>query len=93
MSPAGGLSNDADDFELAKVGYHMYNQWLADFVALDNERLLGLAYLPLWDIDASLDEITWAREAGLRGVEFSAPRASGLRALQRSGVGALLVGL
>lgn len=77
MSPAGGLSNDADDLELAAVGYHLYNQWLADFVAADRERLLGLAYLPLWDIESSVREVVWARQAGLRGVNFPPPGRPG----------------
>jgi len=77
MSPAGGLSNDADDPELASVGYHLYNQWLADFVSEDNDRLLGLAYLPLWDIDAAISELQWARRSGLRGVNFPPPGRPG----------------
>jgi predicted TIM-barrel fold metal-dependent hydrolase len=76
-SPAGGLSNDADDFELAGVGYHLYNEWLADFVAADDERLLGLAYLPMWDIDAAIREVEWARSVGLRGVNFPPPGRPG----------------
>jgi predicted TIM-barrel fold metal-dependent hydrolase len=77
ISPAGGLSNDADDYELASIGYHLYNEWLAEFVSLDNDRLLGLAYLPLWDIDAAIKELEWARGAGLRGVNFPPPGRPG----------------
>ena len=45
--PAGGLNAaTADEFELGAVGYHIYNQWLADFVSAAPERLLGLVYLP-----------------------------------------------
>jgi predicted TIM-barrel fold metal-dependent hydrolase len=78
MSPAGGLSNDADDQELAAVGYHLYNRWLADFVAAAPDRLLGLAYLPLWDIDAAVAEVVWAAEAGLVGVNFPPPGRPGV---------------
>lgn len=62
----------ADQHELGGVAYHMYNEWLADFCAADPERLLGLVYLPTWDIDATVKELQWARERGLRAVNFPA---------------------
>ena len=62
------------DLELLGVGYRMYNKWLADFCSVEPERHVGLAQLPMWDIDAAVREVTWAREAGLRGVNFPAPK-------------------
>jgi predicted TIM-barrel fold metal-dependent hydrolase len=35
---------------------------------------VGLAQIPVWDIDASINEIQWARDAGLRGINFPAPQ-------------------
>jgi predicted TIM-barrel fold metal-dependent hydrolase len=58
------------DFELAGVGRHIYNEWLADFCSVQPERHVGLAHLPMWDIDAAVKEATWAREHGLRAVNF-----------------------
>jgi predicted TIM-barrel fold metal-dependent hydrolase len=55
------------------VAYEIYNRWLADFCATDPSRLLGLAYIPSWDIDASIRTIHWAAEHGLTGVNFPAP--------------------
>jgi predicted TIM-barrel fold metal-dependent hydrolase len=78
MSPAGGLSNDADDRDLAAVGYHLYNRWLADFVSAEPDRLLGLAYLPLWDIGAARAELAWAADVGLKGVNFPPPGRPGV---------------
>jgi predicted TIM-barrel fold metal-dependent hydrolase len=52
----------------------MYNRWLADFVSQAPHRHIGLAYLPMWDVDAAVAEVRWARDAGLRGVNFPAMR-------------------
>lgn len=63
-----------DSPELAAAGMHIYNRWLADFCAAAPDRHVGLAHLPLWDVDAAVAELHWARDAGLRGVNFPAPR-------------------
>jgi predicted TIM-barrel fold metal-dependent hydrolase len=62
------------NFELLQVGYHMYNQWLADFVSVDPYRHVGLAYLPMWDCALAVEEAKHAAEAGLRGINLPAPR-------------------
>ncbi|MFN8025790.1 MAG: amidohydrolase family protein [Acidimicrobiia bacterium] len=72
-SPLGKPKRDPDRETLA-VGQQMYNRWLADFVAQAPHRHIGLAYLPLWDVDAAIAELQWARDAGLRGVNFPAMR-------------------
>jgi len=56
------------------AGLHIYNRWLADVCSIEAGRHMGLAHLPLWDVVASVAELEWAREAGLRGVNFPAPR-------------------
>ena len=63
-----------EDPELAQVGVRMYNRWLADFVSVSPERHVGLAYLPVWDIDASIAEVEWAAENGLKGINFPSPQ-------------------
>jgi len=68
------LGPASDDLELVALGRHIFNQWLADFVSVEPERHVGLVHLPIWDVDASVRELEWAREAGLRGVNFPAPR-------------------
>jgi predicted TIM-barrel fold metal-dependent hydrolase len=62
------------DPDLAALGMHIYNRWLAEFCAQAPHRRAGLVHLPLWDLDASLAELEWAVGAGLRGVNFPAPR-------------------
>ena len=73
FGPFLGYEND-DNLELLGVGYHIYNQWLADFCSVEPERHVGLAHLPMWDVDAAVREAEWARAAGLRGVNFPAPK-------------------
>jgi hypothetical protein len=65
--------------ELGAVAYDIYNRWLADFCSEDAERLLGLVYIPSWDIDASIKTLEWAREHGLRCLNFPAPSRPGVK--------------
>jgi predicted TIM-barrel fold metal-dependent hydrolase len=82
INPVGGTFNamifspvgSAHELELAAVGQRMYNRWLADQCSVEPERHAGLAYLPMWDIDAAVRELEWATSAGLRGVNFPAPK-------------------
>jgi predicted TIM-barrel fold metal-dependent hydrolase len=75
---AGGLGTlSADPMGLAGTGLQIYNRWLADFVSVEPERHVGLAYLPLWDIAASVRELERAAAAGLRGVNFPPPNRPG----------------
>ncbi len=63
-----------DNPELAAAGFRIYNRWLADFCSAAPERLIGLAHIPLWDIDAAIEEVQWAADVGLRGVNFPCAR-------------------
>ena len=58
--------------ELAAAGMHIYNQWLADFCSHEPARHVGVAHLPLWDIEAAIAEAEWAAGAGLRSVNLPA---------------------
>jgi predicted TIM-barrel fold metal-dependent hydrolase len=72
----GSIQRQYDvDYELAGVGRKIYNRWLADFCSVEPERHVGLAQLPMWDIDAAIEEATWAKEHGLKGINF--PSESG----------------
>src|SRR4051794_21712745 len=76
------------DYEHATAGRHIYNQWLADFVSVEPERHVGLAHLPMWDIDAAIKEAEWARNHGIRAINF--PVESGPTSeLRRSRFGGL----
>lgn len=69
-------SDSPSNLELAHVGQHIYNAWLADFCNALPGRRVGLAHIPLWDIEASVKEVEWAAAAGLRGVNFPGMRES-----------------
>ena len=81
----------SDQFELGAVAYDIYNRWLADFCSDDAERLLGLVYIPTWDIDASIKTLEWARENGLRCLNFPAPGRPGVKEYNHPDVGSVLV--
>jgi predicted TIM-barrel fold metal-dependent hydrolase len=54
--------------EQVEVGNRAHNRWLADFCKTAPERLVGLALVEFDDVDKAVDEIRWAKEAGLRGI-------------------------
>jgi predicted TIM-barrel fold metal-dependent hydrolase len=56
---------------LRAAGQRIYNRWLADACTIEPDRHIGIAQIPIWDLEASVKEIQWAREAGLRGVNFN----------------------
>jgi predicted TIM-barrel fold metal-dependent hydrolase len=61
--------------QMEAVGVRMYNRWLADAVSTAPARLIGLAQLPLASpLEVWVDEVRWAKSAGLRGVNLPAPR-------------------
>ncbi len=84
ISSGLGKTKAYDDRELAGVGMAIYNRWLADVVAQAPHRHIGLAYLPMWDVDAAVAEVEWAHAAGLRGVNFPAMRDGELPEYNRS---------
>ncbi|HXY91141.1 MAG TPA: amidohydrolase family protein [Acidimicrobiia bacterium] len=69
-SPFGsGLgSSGSSDPEKVMAGARAHNRWLADLCAGSPERRLGIACVPVvHDPEASVAEIKWAAEHGLRG--------------------------
>jgi predicted TIM-barrel fold metal-dependent hydrolase len=70
-----GFSFDhTQDLERAWAGLDIYNHWLAAACSVAPQRLLGAVHLPQWDIDQCVEVVRWARDAGLRVANFSAPR-------------------
>lgn len=67
-------ANIDQDFDLLRAGQHIYNQWLADACSVEPERHIGLMHLPMWDIDAAIEELQWARSIGLKGINFPTPK-------------------
>ena len=68
LFPTWGLKLLAlDDPELERTCVRVYNDWIADYCAATPERLLGLAVLSCYDIDAAVAELQRGADLGLRG--------------------------
>ena len=66
-------------FELRLAGARAYNRWLAEFCGESPERRAGVIFLPpAHDVECLIDEMTRARESGLRGGVLVPPLESGL---------------
>jgi predicted TIM-barrel fold metal-dependent hydrolase len=63
------------DYDLLRAGQRIYNQWLAEACSIEPERHIGLMHLPMWDLDAAIEELEWARAVGLKGLNFPTPKA------------------
>ena len=73
-------TNSAGDLERRWAGLQAHNRWLADFCAEAPAQRAGIAQIMLHDVDAAVEEIRWAAEAGLRGGVLlpGAPPGSGV---------------
>lgn len=79
VTPAGsgpGFEDgwSAKERELAAAGRQIYNRWLSDFCAAAPERHVGIAHIPIWDLDESVKVLEWAAENGFRGINFPSPQ-------------------
>ncbi|MCH2172979.1 amidohydrolase [Myxococcota bacterium] len=64
---AGMQGDQTQDLELRLVMYQAYNDWLASFVSGAADRLIGLAAIPVWDVETAKAETERAAKLGLRG--------------------------
>ncbi|HEY4410143.1 MAG TPA: amidohydrolase family protein [Acidimicrobiia bacterium] len=55
-----------------EVANRAHNRWLADFCAAAPERLKGLGVVSFVDVDATVEELRWAKDAGLAGIVLPA---------------------
>ena len=69
------------DYQLACI--RAYNDWLVEYCAGGNGRLVGLAMIPTIDLEAAVDEIERAHDAGLRGAMVPGMPAEGHYAEER----------
>ena len=72
LFPSIGLYvSDVSDPALLAALCRAYNTWLADYCRAAPDRLIGIALLPLADVDASIRELERATERyGFRGAFF-----------------------
>jgi predicted TIM-barrel fold metal-dependent hydrolase len=70
--PSGALTapgpRTRDEYEHRWAGVQAHNRWLRDFCDETPGRRLGLVQLFLDDVDAAVEEVRWAKDAGLKGV-------------------------
>lgn len=65
------LPPEGIDPDLQWAGARAHNRWLADLVARQPDRRIGVAIIPaLWKIEDTIAEIRWAHENGLKGLMF-----------------------
>lgn len=65
---------DGLDVQLRAEGARIWNRWIADLVSVDPVRTVGVMQIPIEDVSEAVREIHRCREAGLRAVNFPAPR-------------------
>ena len=68
LYPTAGLSVlQLEDQALQEASCRAYNDWWSEFVSVDPARLVGLAMIATVDMKRAVEELTRARERGLRG--------------------------
>ena len=75
--PFGGFGESAEH-ELRGVGNRAYDRWLVDFANDSPGRRAALAMLTVHDLDATISEIGWAAEHGMKGVILPTVPGKGL---------------
>ncbi|HXW39020.1 MAG TPA: amidohydrolase family protein, partial [Acidimicrobiales bacterium] len=68
ISPAMYLgAHSAENLDEVWPAIHAYNRWLADFCAAAPGRRAGCIAIDLHDVGRAVEEVAWARNAGLFG--------------------------
>ncbi|MAE93457.1 MAG: amidohydrolase [Deltaproteobacteria bacterium] len=82
LFPNGGIpfsgSTGSSAHELRGAGHRAYDRWQLDFAGDLPGRRAALALLTVHDLDATLAEIRWAREQGMKGVIIPTVPGAGL---------------
>lgn len=64
----GGVAIRTVERPMQLVMLRAYNEWLAEFCRARPQRLIGIGEIPIWDLDAALEEARRCAKLGLRGV-------------------------
>ncbi|HZR97709.1 MAG TPA: amidohydrolase family protein [Chloroflexota bacterium] len=65
-----------DDARLQEACFRLYNDWLIDYCKVDNDRLVGIPCISVYDIEHAVQELERCRKAGLQGaLIWQAPHA------------------
>ncbi len=67
------------DADLMLNCVQIYNDWQTEWAEADSRRLLPIASVPFWDVDATVTEVRRCAEMGHRGILFTgAPQTLGM---------------
>jgi predicted TIM-barrel fold metal-dependent hydrolase len=67
-----GARTYADDRELQLACVRAYNEWLAEFCAAGEGRLIGQAIIPTTGVADAVSELRWGIDHGLKGAVIAA---------------------
>jgi predicted TIM-barrel fold metal-dependent hydrolase len=56
-----------DDARLQEACFQVYNDWLIDYCQVALDRLIGIACIPVYDIEIGVAEMERCRKAGMKG--------------------------
>jgi predicted TIM-barrel fold metal-dependent hydrolase len=68
----GGGPLGSRNRELHLASFRAYNHWLSDFCKAAPDNFIGMAFIPMWDVDEAIDELRFAGDHGLRGAVIPA---------------------
>jgi len=68
----GGGPLGTSNMELYKASFDAYNRWLADFCAAAPQRLVGVGYVPMQDVDEAIKMVRDFHARGLKAVNIPA---------------------
>ena len=60
-----------DDPEVGEVCVRAYNDFLDEWCSADHRRLIRIASVPFWDVEATVREVERCAEKGFKGVLFT----------------------
>jgi predicted TIM-barrel fold metal-dependent hydrolase len=66
-----GAKTYSDDPELQRFCVRAYNEWMTEFCAEADGRLVGLGIIPTTGLDDAVGELEWCIKHGLRGAIIS----------------------
>ena len=68
----GGGPLGTANVELYKASFAAYNRWLADFCAFAPQRLAGVGYVPMQDVDEAIAMMRDCAKLGLKAINIPA---------------------
>jgi uncharacterized protein len=68
LYPTLGLGQfGMDDAALQEACFRVYNDWLIDYCQVNNDRLVGIPNIAIYDVDHAVKELERCKKAGLQG--------------------------